>query len=114
MLNPITNKMLMALLLVVSTVGCTSHKTAKQPTYGEAVMSRPQPPNDEARMSECAWLMSEIHRQQSGLGYASSLEAGSPKREEVMRTVYSNIAVLEARARNAGCGASSVTTMPFR
>jgi hypothetical protein len=113
-LKPIKNKMLWALLLAVSTVGCASHKVAKQSGYGEAVMSRPQSPNDEARMSECAWLMTEIQRQRSGLGYAASLEAGSSKREDVTRSVYNNIAVLEARARNAGCGVAASSFMPSR
>lgn len=102
---PEKNQKKWLLWLAVLMVGCSSTKVVKQPDYAQAVMSRTQPPNDEARVHECAWVMSEILRQQGGLGYASSLEAGSPGREEAERSVRNNIGVLQARARAVGCGA---------
>jgi hypothetical protein len=83
--------------------GCASPKVVKPQTYAEMVMSRPQPQNEEARMRECIWVKSEIHRQQGGLSYAATLAPGSPNRKEVMAVVLSDIGALDARALKMGC-----------
>lgn len=114
MFESLKSRKVWMILLAVSVAGCASHKAAKQPGYGDAAMGRTQSSNEAARMSECAGLMSEIHRQQGGLGYAASLEPGSSRREDVARSVYNNISTLEARARDVGCGAAASSFIPPR
>lgn len=97
-------------LVALMVVGCASPKVASQPqSYTEAVTSRPEPQGEQGRASECAWIDSEIRRQQGGFMLASRMEPGSQKRNDVLLTVRANLGALEARAQKVGCSAKAAT-----
>lgn len=102
-------------VLTFSLLGC-SHNGSQ--SYADAVLNRPLPADDEARTRECAWIRSEIARQESLAGIGTTV-ATTPLMAAVYRAVAQrNVAALESRAANIRCTAAfsnqPASTPPIR
>jgi len=92
-----------AFALILPLLGCVHDNS---PSFAEAVLNRPMPADDDARMRECTWIRSEIARQQGLAGVGATI-ATSPLQAVAYQSIaQQHIAVLESRASNVRCTAA--------
>lgn len=92
------------IFLALALSACATQR--QEPSYAQQVLGRPLPANENDRMRECAWIRSEIARQQGLAGYGVSL-ASTPQQAVLYRAIaQQNIAALESRAANVRCYAA--------
>ncbi len=95
-----------SLALPLMAAACSSPpQKPQQPAdpYAAAVLQRPQPADESARVRECGWLQSEIANQR-GLAYAAF--SATPDRQLASRYVaeaQQRIVALETRFKAIGC-----------
>lgn len=89
---------------VLALNGCASQSTHQK--YVDSVLNRPMPPTDEARKQECAWIRSEMARQQGLAGVGTSIATSSLMAAAYQAAARRNIAALESRAAIIQCSAA--------
>lgn len=99
----IANRAVAAFALMLPLLGC-AHNNSQ--SYADAVLNRPMPPDDEARMRECTWIRSEIARQQGLAGVGATMATSPLMVAAYQAMAQRNIAALESRASNVQCTAA--------
>lgn len=99
----ISSKTIAAFALIFPLLGCAHNNTQ---SYADAVLNRPMPADDDARMRECTWIRSEIARQQGLAGVGATMATTPLMAAAYQAMAQRNIAALEARAANVQCTAS--------
>lgn len=91
------------LALTLLLLGC-AHGNSE--FYADAVLNRPMPPDGDARMRECAWIRSEIARQQGLAGVGATMATTPLMAAAYQAMAQRNVAALESRASNIQCTAA--------
>jgi hypothetical protein len=99
----ISKRTIPLLALTLSLLGC-AHGNSE--SYADAVLNRPMPPDDDARMRECAWIRSEIARQQGLAGVGATMATNPLMAAAYQAMAQRNVAALESRAANIQCTAA--------
>ncbi len=89
--------------LMLPLLGC-AHGNSE--SYADAVLNRPTPADDDARMRECAWIRSEIARQQGLAGVGATMATTPLMAAAYQAVAQRNMAALESRAANIRCTAA--------
>jgi len=99
---------ILAVLVVLLVGGCASTKSEQ--TYAEQIAQIPTPNGEDDKQKKCAYLRSEIARQQNIATYASQMQ-GIYATAGVMGA-RNNIATLESRASDFNCNAAFGASRP--
>ena len=92
--------------IVLGSISCS-----QQPSYEESLATIPPPVDDGDRQRKCAWIRSEMARQQNIAQYGSATLQG-PYAMAVQMNARNNTAALESRASDFGCYAAFSNNRP--
>lgn len=91
----ISKRAIPLIALTFSLLGCAQSNSQ---SYADAVLNRPMPPDGDARMRECAWIRSEIARQQGLAGVGATMATTPLMAAAYQAVAQRKIAALEFKS----------------